>query len=419
MIGRSKDMTAETTAKDAPRGTSRRVIPTVTALSIGFALVAGWSVSSGSAGCAGPVVIDPIRDFGSGDMVPDGAMTTSTRFSGAPSTMGALLSDIPPLPDFQRWKRDPNYALDGTDHYMFYAGSDYGTELWTLAVFKATGSGNPSWPGAATQVLRGVAGGWDSRDLTAPTVRISSAGSPKFVLYYAGNGDPAKPDFVTQIGRATSTDGMTWTRSGSTPALAVPAFTGTTANDTPTTPRPDAYGATDPAILVEGSSVILYYAGLDCTAGAAGTCTYKIYRSVSTDGGMTFPAGEAVQLGTIPDAPGGVAGPSIVSNAGLYILTYTAVKDPVAKSRIGVRQALTRGSIGIATGTDGKNFSYAGGSAQSPVPLISRGGGNYSEGASAPSLYTSGTSLKLYFGGLSEQGGTYFNILPADVNEIK
>ena len=47
------------------------------------------------------------------------------------------------------------------------------------------------------------------------------------------------------------------------------------------------------------------------------------------------------------------------------------------------------------------------------------GGQAYTDGASAPSLYTSGSSLKLYFGGLQEQSGTFFNIVPADINEIK
>lgn len=422
MLRGSKDMTANTTGTGADKTESgRRIIPTVTALSIGFALVAGWSISSGSAGCAGAYVVDPIRDFSTtnpnndnGTIVPG-----ATRFTAAPGSMGGLQSDTPPLPAYQQWKRDPNFVLDGSDQYMYYAGSSYQTEQWKLAVFKGVGNENPpKWANTATEVLPDPSAAWDTKDRFAPSVRVNSTGTPKFVLYYAANGDPSRPDFVTQIGRATSADGVSFTRSSTTPALSVPTFSGTSVNDMPTMQRPDAWGVTDPSIHVEGSNVILYYAGLDCATGATGTCTYKIFRSVSTDSGMTFPAGEAVTLGTIPDAPGGVAGPSVIQNGSVYVLTYTAIAAPVTKSRLGIRQALTRGSIGIATGTDGKNFTYAG--TNPSAPIVARGGNNYSEGAGASSLYLMGTSIKMYFCGLQELGasGTYFNLLPASIDVV-
>lgn len=420
MLRGSKDMTANTTGTGADKESGRRIIPTVTALSIGFALVAGWSISSGSAGCAGAYVVDPIRDFSTTNPTNDGGTTTTeTRFTAAPSTAGAVLSDTPPLPAYQQWKRDPNFVLDGSDQYMYYAGSSYQTELWKLAVFKGVGNETPpKWANAATEVLPDPPAPWDTKDRFAPTVRVNPTGTPKFVMYYASNGDPSRPDYVTQIGRATSADGVAFTRSGTSPALAVPVFSGVTVNDSPNMQRPDAWGVTDPSVHVEGSNVILYYAGLDCAVGATGTCTYKIFRTVSGDGGMTFPPGEAVQLGTIPEAPGGVAGPSVVQNGNVYVLTFTTIAAPVTKSRLGVRQALTRGSIGIATGTDGKTFKYAG--SNPTAPIVARGGSTYSEGAGASSLYVSGTSLKMYFCGLQELGasGTYFNLLPASIDVV-
>lgn len=413
-------MSVNTTANEAPKWASRRIISTIIALPFGFALISGWSISSGASGCAGPVPVEPRNDLGSTAM-PDAStmmMMTQSRFAALLGTAGALYSDAPPAPGYQQWKRDPSYLADGTDQYMYYAGSSYLNELWILGVYKSTGSQTtPNWA-TGMQALPGTANSWETQDQMAPTVYVTT-GAPKFVMYYAATGDTTRPDYVTQIGRATSSDGLTFTRSGTAPVLAVPTFDGTTQAAAPTTQRPDAYGVTDPSVLLDGSAIVLYYAGLDCTAGAAGTCTYKIFRTVSTDNGMSFPPGEAITLSTGPNAPGGIAGPSVLkTSAGVYVLTYTILAAPVSKTRLSVIQGLTRGAVGIATSSDGKNFTYAG--ASDTNPLIAKGGNNYSEGAFAPSVYLSGSSMKLWFSGYDKlSGGSYFSILPASLTEFK
>lgn len=413
-------MSVNTTANEAPKWASRRIISTIIALPFGFALISGWSISSGASGCAGPVSVEPRNDLGSTAM-PDAStmmMTTQSRFVALLSTAGALYSDAPPLPAYQQWKRDPSYLADGTDQYMYYAGSSYPNELWILGVYKSTGSQTPPNWSTGMQALPGTANSWETQDQMAPTVYVST-GAPKFVMYYAATGDTTRPDYVTQIGRATSNDGMTFTRSGTAPVLAVPTFDGTTQAAAPTTQRPDAYGVTDPSVLVDGSDLVLYYAGLDCAAGADGTCTYKIFRTVSTDNGLSFPPGEAITLGTGPNAPGGIAGPSVLkTSAGGYVLAYTLVAAPVSKTRLSVREGLARGSVGIATSSDGKNFTYAGPAATDP--LIAKGSSNYSEGAFAPSIYLSGSAIKLWFSTNNKQSSfTYFSILPASLTEFK
>jgi hypothetical protein len=101
-------------------------------------------------------------------------------------------------------------------------------------------------------------------------------------------------------------------------------------------------------------------------------------------------------------------------------MAYTAVRTPATKDRTGVRTALTTGAVGIAVSTDGMNFTNAAAGGASLIEPAS--GSSYSEGASAPSLYTTGsggTTIQLYFGGLINQGtsGTFFSILPANLAE--
>jgi len=394
--------------------------------SAGFALLAGLSLGANLAGCADPVIVDRIFDMGTRPGT-DGGTTATTRFAALPTNVGQIYSQTPP-PDYQAWKRDPAYVVDGTDLYMFYSGSapTLGAykEQWSIAYYKAqAGTNPPAWPTNAQLVLRGsgVPNQWDVYDVTAPMAVVASGSQPKYMMWYAGSGDeqnpPQKrPAYVTQIGLATSNDGTNWARS-STPVFALSDFDGNTTSAKPMVPRPDAYGATDPWVLVANGSYILYYAGLDCTSGS---CIYQILRSVSVDGGKTFPPGEVVLSGRpgVAEEAGGVAGPSVIQRNGVYILTYTAIKAPVAQSRLGVRTALTTGSIGIATSTDGIKFAYAG---ANTAALIQRSNGtSYSEGASGPSVYTEGSSLKLYFGAFHSQvDGTEFHITPADLSEIK
>lgn len=411
----------------------RNTVKTVSIVSVGLALCVGWAVGGSASGCADATIVDPpLGDLGSKPNSDGGAMQSAVRYTAAPGTDVGLQQKA--ATNALDSKRDPAYVVDGTDQYMFFSCATVSTDSWSICGFKAQGSGTPpNWmalppPSGATSlaIVSGrskPAALWDALDVTAPSVLVN-AGSSKFTMYYAGNGSSKntagaqRPDYVTQIGRATSSDGTNWTR-GNAPILDLPAFTGTGANDTPMTQRPDAYGATDPFVLQDGANFVLYYAGLDCSSG---TCTYQILRSVSTDGGMTFPAGTVVLSGRkdVVDETGGIAGPSVVKRNGKYIMAYTAVKTPAQKTVAGVRAALTTGSVGIATSDDGILWKYA--SANTSALIQSSASSFYSEGATAPSLYTSGTSLKLYFGGLISNitaGGTYYSIIPADLTEIQ
>lgn len=409
---------------------TKRNLPTVSAFSLSCALLAGWGYGASFTGCAAPAIVDPLVDLG---MQPnnknDGGTTTTppaSQFTATPKPSSNLVLFSSNFKQVTDYKRDPSYVEDGTDQYLFAACSGASIVQWSICSFKLQTTVNPpTWAANGTQpLLAARSTQWDGFDLTAPTVVIGG-GSAKFTMWYAANGSnnnaagPKRPAYVTQIGRATSNDGVTWVRSDN-PVLDLPLFSGTSVTDTPMADRPDAYGATDPFVLVDGSNYILYYAGLDCKTG---TCIYRILRSVSTDGGNTFPPGTVVlnPRANVAEEAGGVAGPSVVKRSnGQYVLTYTGVKNAATKTAdgSGVLEALTKeGVVSIATSTDGINWTNANVNAGA---LIQGGGSTpYAQGATAPSLYTSGTNLKLYFTGRVSDTGTYYSIIPSDLTEWK
>jgi len=376
----------------------------------------GLSIGAGVAamvGCADPVVIDPNTDSGTVIKTDGGTDAQPIKYSAMPVGAAEFQSDAS-MPTWRQWKRDPHFVIDQNDQYLFFAGSSYVTEAWTVGYYKQTGAA-PTSSSTLQQILLSGAATWDTGDMTAPMARMNVGGN-KFTLYFAANGAPGKPNYVTQIGVATSQDGKVWSNHTAAPALAVPAFDGVMDTSNPTTTRPDAFGVTDPWVMTDGADTVMYYAGLDCSAGTS--CISAIFRTVSTDGGQTFPPGSVVLAGRqgIAEEAGGVAGPSIYVANGLYTMAYTALPAPVQRNRVLLRKGLTNGTIGIATSKDGKTWTNAVGSGN---VLIGKAPSSYrSQGAVSPSLYMSGQSMRMYFGGTIDQTnpGVFYSIATADVS---
>lgn len=372
-----------------------------------------------ASGCADPVIVDPIPDGGTRTDMDGGQDPGTTIWTAAPAVTAAFPAEGPSVDARRRWKRDPHYVQDSAGlQYLFISGSDYNTESWSVSYYTQQGgalSNSSSWsPG-----IVGTANTWYSGDITGPAARFTAG---EKTLFFAANvnptkPDPIRPDYVFEIGRAPF-DGVSY-KPTATPVLSVPPFTGSTANDTPTTPRPDAYGVMDPWILDDGGgqTVTMYYAGLDC---ATGSCKFQIFRTVSTDGGLSFPPGSVVYSGQAnnPDEAAGVAGPSVVVRNGEYILTYTAVKTPPARSRTAIRAALATGTVGVAVSTDGITFKNGG---TAGTPAITRIGNYREQGCSSPSLYLDVTgALHSYFAGYYNGAfGESYNVATADWTQVK
>lgn len=366
--------------------------------------------------CAQPVIYDQPSDGGTNPSDTDGGPINPSL-----SLWSAKVADPFEFPSEtsilaekdRRWKRDPHYLSVSGNNYLFIAGGDSNplTERWSLSYYKD--SAVPTARSPWMLMFDGPSStSWDKLDVMAPFASYRQADG--WTVYYGANGDPSKPDYVLQIGRATSADLSKWNRA-TQPVIGTPNFTGTT----PDAARPDAYGATDPWVLVDGTNVYMYYAGLDC---GSGSCKFQILRSKSPDGGTSFPPGEVILSGRagVPEEAGGVAGPSVIIRNGQYVMAYTAVKDIPQKDRKSIRNVLATGTVGMAVSADGKTFQAGTKGGVSLVSQLAGFASFRSEGAYSPSLFIDGTTVRGYVSGLkNDANGTYYGIGSVELTEIK
>lgn len=397
------------------RDTLKRGIFMTTRSNLVYALVFLCAPLGLYASCAEATIYDQLVDGGSNTDSDGGTVNPSL------STWTAKVADPFEFPSEtsivadkdRRWKRDPHYVTANGTNYLFIAGGDSSTtaERWSLSYYKdaAVPTKSSTW----TMMFDGpTSTSWDKLDVMAPFASYRQADG--WTIYYAANGDSTKPDYVLQIGRATSSDLKSFSRA-SQPVIGTPNFTA----GSPDSSRPDAYGATDPWILVDGSNVYMYYAGLDC---GSGTCKFQILRSKSNDGGTSFPPGEVVLSGRsgVPEEAGGVAGPSIILRNGQYTMAYTSVKDIPTKDRKSIRNALATGTVGVAVSSDGKTFQIGTKSGAALVPQLAGFSSFRSEGAFSPTLYLDGNTVRGFVSGLkNDVNGVYYGIGSVELTEVK
>ena len=102
---------------------------------------------------------------------------------------------------------DPTVLIDGEGTYhMWYAGSDGDT--W--AIGHATSEDGLNWTkDESNPVLEPSASGWDDEDVTGPTVLIDGEGT--YHMWYEGNNE--------EIGYAESENGTTWSKDENNPVF--------------------------------------------------------------------------------------------------------------------------------------------------------------------------------------------------------
>ncbi len=216
---------------------------------------------------------------------------------------------------------DPSVILDGSTYKMWYRGS--ASDIGALGY--ATSTDGVTWvkSGSNPILVSGTAGAWDASDVSGPTV-IKDGSTYK--MWYAGKSD-SNPDYWYRmaIGYATSSDGVTWVKSGSNPVLVAG-----------TAGAWDDYEVSSPTVIKDGSTYKMWYTG---TAEAG---NMVIGYATSSDG-VTW-----VKSGSNPVVSVGSAGewdasyvydPSVTYNGCQYELWYTGSRDITA--------------IGYATSTDG------------------------------------------------------------------
>ena len=112
---------------------------------------------------------------------------------------------------------DPSVIKDNGQYIMYYGAinGDF-SESETVRIFRATSVDGINWIRNSVPILTpGGISSWDSIKVEAPSVIKSK--SNNYLMYYSGNSDAAETGF--QIGLATSTDGISWTKYSSNPVL--------------------------------------------------------------------------------------------------------------------------------------------------------------------------------------------------------
>jgi len=149
-----------------------------------------------------------VGDDGSG-RTPYMAYATSTNGITWTLAITNPLFSLDPAHDWEsNWIHGPSVLHTGSDYQMWYSGSEGGGEGHTGY---ATASDETTWTkynGGSDPVLSGTGGEWDQGSAVDPYVLYEGG---IYTMYYDNN--------FTSIGVATSTNGITWTKSISNPVL--------------------------------------------------------------------------------------------------------------------------------------------------------------------------------------------------------
>ena len=227
---------------------------------------------------------------------------------------------------------------------------------------------------------------WDSFGIDYPSVVHPAPAT--YLMWYEGyrelfvGGDPVPvspsskdavivgPILIRAIGLASSSDGLVWTRSGTTPVLSGAAGAW------------DNGGVGTPCLLPHASTDRMWYTGWGSAAPAIGLATFD-----STS--MTWKNSAAPVLS--PDvSPAwdsvGVLSPCVVYDGASYRMWYAAAADE-AGAGLG---------IGIATSPDGVTWTK---SPQNPVLLPGSPGAPDHDGVGSAWVLQDGKSFRMWYAG--------------------
>ena len=272
---------------------------------------------------------------------------------------------------------DPAVIKVGAQYVMYYSG--YAEDGSGPAIFRATSSNGTTFTkvdGAdagshADAVLEGGADGdFDEHGVYSPDVLYepSDAAAP-YKMWFSGRGD-----LFGAIGYATSTDGVTWTKtSGAVLDHGRPG-------------SPDTFSAADPTVLFDGGVWKMWYTGDDSDIK-------RIAYATAED-----PEGPWTKGGTVIDASGGnfefgAFAPTVWKDGNTFRSLFVGRKE-VGSNTGDFQTKIISGSS--SDGIDWSGFS---------IEINSSGGAFDSQNLEAPETFLDGSTLRQWWGGDQGAGG--------------
>jgi predicted GH43/DUF377 family glycosyl hydrolase len=207
--------------------------------------------------------------------------------------------------------QQPSVHFDGATYRLWFGGRNANKNKIGLA----TSTDGITWvKSPSNPVLTISVGQWDSLNVFSPHVIFDGA---QYVMWYSGTNASG----LTRIGRATSPDGVVWTKTVGNPVLDVTAATF------------DAAGVRTPCVIKDGTTYRMWYAGLDLALGGK----YRIGYADSADG-ITWTKFSGNPVLT-PGAAGefdasGVTAPCVVKDGTTFRMWYSG-QDALGITRIG------------------------------------------------------------------------------------
>lgn len=352
----------------------------------------GSAGTGGSAGSAG----DGGTEICPGSVAPE--IVSELPGATFPGPSGYQGGATPQLdlsgPDVGWTWNDPHVLRVGGEHWMYASA----TQLFDFPVrlYRLRSSDGASWSRDPKEPILepGTAGAWDAGGVETPSV-VHFGG--RYHLFYSAypyeNDDPKHSVLDYAVGHATSCDGVSWQRVGTTPLVAP---SGQTDSD----PSNDWYAfvVAEPGAVVRNGELYVYFTAVG-TSAKLGTSLQVIGLVRSMDG-QSWSAPELVlepdqaQYPRIID-PGppvdgwvGYSTPSAMVLGGEVHLFVDVAYDPDEASWKQIR-------LHHARSADGRT-----GFIQDPAPLASAGDFPWAvDEIRSPQPIVDGKTLRLYFAG--------------------
>ncbi|MCZ7404801.1 MAG: hypothetical protein O8C67_07710 [Candidatus Methanoperedens sp.] len=282
-------------------------------------------------------------------------ITVSLTSIGTAETTWTKYNDNPV--NLENGAGSPSLIFDGSNYKMWYALNS--------EIYYATSTDGITWIKYGKVLNKGSIGSWEETGIAPQTVIFNGL---IYKMWYEGYSGTTQ---YAQIGYATSSDGINWTKYSGNPVLSPGGNGGW-----------DDWSLSDPSVILDGSAYKIWYAAQSVQYG-----TSKIGYATSSDGiNWTKYSGNPVLN------PGGNGGWD-----DKHVYHQTVLKDNTSYKMwyIGLESS-DIGRIGYATSSDGITWTKYGGN-----PVLNLGNSSAWDGANlaTPFVLFYGNSYKMWYGG--------------------